>query len=161
MKQPYRVIRALLVTIILTACGQQALPTPLEPSAATSISIPPSQTPVTTQAPPTSTITSAASPTEIAASGGVSFANDILPIFKNSCNKCHGDEETKKGLDMRTYESLMAGSFGGSVVTPGNANDSFLVHQIINGQMPKRARPLTSDEIHLIIDWVNQGALNN
>jgi hypothetical protein len=55
----------------------------------------------------------------------------------------------------------MAGSRNGSVVEPGNANNSLLVQLIEEGKMPDRGDPVTADELQLIIDWVNQGALNN
>jgi hypothetical protein len=85
----------------------------------------------------------------------------VLPILENSCNKCHGVEQIKEGLDMRTYETLMAGSFNGTVITPGNAEDSFLVQQLLDGEMPKRGPKLTHDQIQIIINWINAGALNN
>lgn len=62
---------------------------------------------------------------------------------------------------MRTYEALMEGSFNGSVITPGNADDSFLVQQVLDGEMPKRGPKLTTEQIQIIIDWVNAGAINN
>ena len=62
---------------------------------------------------------------------------------------------------MRTYETLMAGSFNGTVITPGNAEDSFLVQQLFDGEMPKRGPKLTLEQIQIIINWINAGALNN
>ncbi len=148
-----------LLTIIVLACGGQATQTPPAPATATETVILPA---ATDTLPPTSTDTpapQAGAPTQAAAS--VSFAKDILPIFEESCNKCHGVQQIKEGLDMRTYESLMAGSFNGSVITPGNANGSFLVEQIVKGEMPKRGPKLLPAQIQLIIDWINAGALNN
>ena len=55
----------------------------------------------------------------------------------------------------------MAGSFNGTVITPGNAEDSFLVQQLLDGEMPKRGPKLTLEQIQIIINWVNAGALNN
>ncbi len=62
---------------------------------------------------------------------------------------------------MTTYEGLMAGSFNGTVIEPGNAADSFLVQQIENGKMPKRGPKLSPNEIQIAIDWVNAGAVKN
>lgn len=62
---------------------------------------------------------------------------------------------------MRTYETLMAGSFNGNVIIPGNAVDSFLIQKIIEGEMPKRGPKLSSEQIQIIVDWVNSGAINN
>lgn len=150
----------ILLTVIATACGVQAAqPSPL-PATATEAVIVPAATNTSVPVPTEAQVSQTESPTQPAAPT-VSFANDILPIFNNSCNKCHGVEQVKEGLDMRTYETLMAGSFNGSVITPGSANDSFLVEQIINGEMPKRGQKLLPAQIQLIIDWINAGALNN
>jgi mono/diheme cytochrome c family protein len=91
----------------------------------------------------------------------VSFAKDVMPIFESRCINCHGGESTKEGLDLKTFAALMAGSRNGSVVTPGNANDSYLVEQLLNGKMPKRGPKLTPDQIQVIVNWVNSGAPNN
>ena len=62
---------------------------------------------------------------------------------------------------MTSYDTLMAGSFHGTVVTAGNADDSFLVQQLIEGEMPKRGPKLTAEQVQIIADWINAGALNN
>jgi len=82
-------------------------------------------------------------------------------IFETGCIKCHGVEQTKEGLDMRTCEGIMAGSFNGPVVVPGNSAQSFLVQQLIVGEMPKRGPKLSFEQIQIIIEWVDAGALNN
>jgi len=84
-----------------------------------------------------------------------------MPIFENRCNKCHGIDQVKEGLDMRTYETLMAGSKNGAVLVPGNSADSFLIQQVVKGKMPKRGPKLTPEQIKVISDWINAGALNN
>jgi len=91
----------------------------------------------------------------------VSFAKNVMPILENSCTSCHGVEQMKAGMDMRTYQGLMAGSSNGPVIVPGNAADSFLVQQVVNGKMPKRGSKLTPEQIKTISDWVNAGAQNN
>jgi hypothetical protein len=91
----------------------------------------------------------------------VSFANDIVPILEAKCIKCHGVESKKEGLDLRTYDDILKGSRNGPVIVPGNANESLFVTLIIEGEMPNRGEPVTPEELRLIMDWVNQGALNN
>ncbi len=93
--------------------------------------------------------------------GPISFIKDVMPIFESRCIKCHGGDSIKEGLDLKTYESLMAGSKNGSVITPGNANDSFLAQQVIDKEMPKRGPKLTPEQVQVIINWINAGALNN
>jgi cytochrome c553 len=84
-----------------------------------------------------------------------------MPILENSCTKCHGVEQTKAGLDVRTYEGLMAGSFKGPVLVVGKSAESLLVQMVTKGKMPKRGDKLTSAQIQTISDWINAGALNN
>jgi hypothetical protein len=70
-------------------------------------------------------------------------------------------EFVSEGLDMNTYDSLMAGSQNGPVIVPGEANDSLLVQKVTEGKMPKRGPKLTPAQIQLITDWIDAGALNN
>ncbi len=156
------IVTLTLLMVFISACGGQAPQATPEPTTATETSAPPTNTPLPTDTlAPVSTDT-ALPPTEApAAATGVSYANDVAPIFEVSCNKCHGIEQVKEGLDMTTYNSLMVGSFNGVVIVPGNATDSFLVQQIVEGEMPKRGTKLTAEQTQIIADWINQGALNN
>ena len=99
--------------------------------------------------------------TEAATAGPVSFSADILPIFESRCISCHGGNKTEKGLDLKSFASLMNGSEEGPVVTAGDAANSSLASLILNGKMPKRGPKLTPEQVQLIIDWINQGALDN
>ena len=91
----------------------------------------------------------------------VSFSQDVLPILNRSCTRCHGGTRKEKGLDLRNYEAIMAGSKNGPVVIPGDPDNSPLVYLVVQGKMPKRGAKLTPEEVRIFIDWVIQGALNN
>jgi uncharacterized membrane protein len=99
-------------------------------------------------------------PTEIVAQG-VSFTNDVLPIMKSRCINCHGGQKTEEGLNLTSYEMLMAGSKNGPVIFPGDAANSLLGKSLIEREMPKRGPKLKPDQAQIIIDWINQGALDN
>ena len=96
-----------------------------------------------------------------------SFADDILPIFQESCVRCHGEVDesgfpyTEAGLSLMTYEDVMNGSEFGSVIEPGNPDDSYLLTQVENGDMPDEGEPLTAEQIALIREWIEAGAENN
>jgi len=107
--------------------------------------------PVTAQTPTTATVDLA----------NVSFQHDVLPIFEQYCTKCHGDEDPEEGLKLTSYENVMAGSFYGAVVKPGDPATSYLVELIETGQMPKRGADLTQAEIDTIIAWIEAGAQND
>ncbi len=170
-----KILLATLPILIMTlsACGETspAIATPPTPPTAAAptqpvsspTAVPPTQTvPPPTDAPPSSEAAAASEEgvTE-SAPAPVSFANDILPILENRCIECHGGRRTREGLDMKTYESLMQGSENGPVVIPGSAEESLLVELIVKGEMPDRGPKVTPAELKLIIDWINQGALNN
>ena len=97
----------------------------------------------------------------------VSFSQNVLPILERTCQRCHGgkgdDGEVvvEEGLDMTTYEMLMAGSLYGTVVEPGDPDGSYLFELIVSGDMPKEGDALTPEEIEMIRQWIAAGAENN
>jgi uncharacterized membrane protein len=91
----------------------------------------------------------------------VSFSKDVLPVIQNRCVSCHGGDRTSKGLDMKTYESIIAGSENGPVLTAGDAANSLVVQLVAAGKMPKRGTKMTQPEIQMLTDWINAGAKNN
>ena len=144
-------ILALFAVLALVACGTQPAPQPTdEPAPVSQTSAAP---PTPTEIPPTNT------PTPEPAA--ISFANDITPILQKSCVNCHGGDRIEEGLVMKTYADLMAGSDNGAVVVPGNAAESLMVKMIASKKMPKRGPKLTDTQIQQIVDWINQGAMDN
>ena len=91
----------------------------------------------------------------------VSYSKDVRPILESRCGTCHMGEFVSEGLDMDTYESLMAGSQNGPVIIPSHANESLLIEKVTEGKMPKKGPKLTPAQIQIITDWINAGALNN
>lgn len=158
----------LLMTFLLAACGEATPQTPPEVEQPAQTESQPEQPLPTDTSAPVVEAAATEAPTEAAteasaagSSTNVSYVNDVYPIFEASCVKCHGVESTKEGLDMLTYDNLMAGSRNGAVVIPGNSNESVLVDLIVRGKMPNRGPDLSPEQIQIITDWVNQGALNN
>ena len=155
MKKKF-VIACLLLGII-TGCsaGPAEAPTSssTEPAAAATEAVIPSPAAGQPTLPPTSD--------PAAQTATVSFSADVLPILQSRCFNCHGGRETKEGLDLSTHASLMAGSDNGPVIVPGNAADSLLAEQVVSQEMPKRGPKLTPPQVQTIVDWINQGALEN
>lgn len=114
---------------------------------------------------PTATVAVPLSPTSepppAEAASAVSFAGDVYPILENRCVKCHGGEKTEEGLVMTSYADLLKGSWNGPVLEPGDAENSFLVEQIVSGEMPKKEPRLLPAEIRVIRAWIEAGALDN
>ena len=91
-----------------------------------------------------------------------SFSNDILPILTQRCalSGCHV-AGGPHGVDLRTYESVQKGGEHGAIVVAGNARESEMVEEIVEGNMPLGGPWLKTAQIQLIIDWVNSGAKND
>ncbi|MDP1548447.1 MAG: c-type cytochrome domain-containing protein [Anaerolineales bacterium] len=160
-KTPYLLSTFLLIAI-LAACGGNAPASSvdLEPVAPAQAASTPTEVPAPTGETAPVTEDQATAESE-ASSSIVSYASDIAPIIDAKCIKCHGIESRKEGLDLLTYDNLMKGSRNGVALTPGDANNSLFVQLIVEGEMPNRGDRVTPEELQLIIDWVNQGALNN
>jgi hypothetical protein len=150
-----RLVIAFFIMGLLSACGAPAAQTSAPTSQPVAAVILPTQTLMST---PVSTNT--AEPTEAHASI-VSFSNDVFPILQSRCINCHGGNRTEEGLSLKTYAEIMKGSQNGLVITAGDADSSLLAELISDQKMPKRGPKLTPPQIQLIIDWINQGALDN
>lgn len=92
----------------------------------------------------------------------VTFADHILPIFRNACANCHNPDKKKAGLDVSTYEGTMQGSENGSVVKPGDGNGSLLLkvcNQTEEPKMPPKGDKLSDNELSLLKKWIDDFAL--
>ena len=157
-----KIVVALMLVGLLSACEAHATNTPAPASQPTERPAPPTQAIETIPA-----ATKTAQPTTVpntepaAQASPVSFANDVLPLLESRCKNCHGGNRTEEGLVLLTYADIMKGSKNGPVVSPGNADSSLLVELLVEQKMPKRGPKLTSPQVQLIIDWINQGAMEN
>jgi len=91
----------------------------------------------------------------------VFFSIDILPLFQANCIHCHGGAG---GLDLQSWQDLMAGGNSGAVVIPGDAENSLIVRRLDGRRpptMPLDGPPLTTAEIDVIRTWIDEGAKDN
>ena len=91
----------------------------------------------------------------------VSFQLDILPIFELDCIRCHGGGG---GLNLDSYEGVIAGGNSGAIVIPGNGGQSLLPRRLDGTApptMPLDAPALTSAEVDRIRTWIDEGAQDN
>lgn len=97
---------------------------------------------------------------------GVTYAQDIKPIFEKSCLKCHGPEKQKGKLRLDSLEAVLKGGGHGKVVVAGKSAESRLVLSVAglaekaDENMPPEGKgdPLTKEQIALIRAWIDQGA---
>ena len=75
----------------------------------------------------------------------VSYINNVKPILEARCLSCHG----AGGIfpDISSYEKV-------------NAHAVSVKEEVASGRMPKGG-PLTAAQIKSIVDWVDEGALEN
>src|SRR5260221_10280223 len=95
-----------------------------------------------------------------AAEREVTFEHDVRPILKAHCTSCHGEEEKPKGgVDLRLRRFMDKELEGGDhVLVPGKPDDSEMVRLIREGEMPKKGKKLTAEELATIEHWIQQGA---
>ena len=88
----------------------------------------------------------------------------IQPIFKQSCEKCHGPDKSKGGLRLDTVAHLLAGGDSGSPIKPAGATQSLLGKRLSlpldsdEHMPPDGKRQLSANELVLIRWWLDAGA---
>jgi hypothetical protein len=97
----------------------------------------------------------------------VSFSEDVMPIFQANCTGvgCHiGTASPAHGLNLSTYDGVIAGATAGAVVIPNNADDSEIIRRLEGDSQPSMpfGQPLLPQEtVDVIRAWIDQGAENN
>ena len=86
----------------------------------------------------------------------VDYDSQIQPIFNSKCIQCHG---SSAGLNLSSYANIMQGSNNGDVIIPYDYANSELWQRINSGQMPPGNNDLTNNQVNLIAQWIDEGAL--
>lgn len=90
------------------------------------------------------------------------FHEDVLPILREQCFRCHGDKE-KGGLQLNSREALLkAGESEIPAVAPGDPAASEMVHRIRSAdeevRMPPKGAGLLPEQIATLEAWIQAGA---
>ena len=90
----------------------------------------------------------------------VSFEKDVRPILKAHCTHCHGEEgKPKGGVDLRLRRFMDKELDGGlHVLVPGQPDKSEMILLVREGEMPRKGKPLTPEQIAVLEKWIAQGA---
>jgi mono/diheme cytochrome c family protein len=104
-----------------------------------------------------------ASPTPVGTpASSPTFEKDILPIFQENCNMCHGDQG---GWDGSSYESAMTTGDHAPVIIPGDVEGSLLAQKILGthseGTIMPPSEKLPDAIIQIILDWIALDAPEN
>jgi len=99
----------------------------------------------------------------------MSFADDVLPIFRGRCTSCHqpgGPGYQQSGLDLTSYAGVMKGTKHGPMVIPVDAESSNLMWLLDwraspELRMPHGKKKLSTCDRDAIRAWIFEGAKNN
>jgi len=94
----------------------------------------------------------------------INWETHIQPIFETHCMVCHDQDDSKGGLDLSSYASLLQGGGSGHTVVKGQPGSSRLYQLLSHSErpfMPKDADKLPDAQIELIRQWIALGAPEN
>jgi mono/diheme cytochrome c family protein len=93
----------------------------------------------------------------------VDFRKEIYPILQQACHRCHGPDQAMGELRLDRKQAAMQGGISGKIIVSGNSKESRLLQRVlgIGGEprMPLGGAPLTEQQIALLRQWIDQGAL--
>jgi mono/diheme cytochrome c family protein len=99
--------------------------------------------------------------THAGAADKVTFDDNVLPIFRNNCLKCHNPNEAKGGLDLSNFGGAVKGGASGTSVASGDPDGSKLFRSITHAEeptMPPNAK-LPEKDIAVVRAWITGGLL--
>lgn len=93
----------------------------------------------------------------------VDFQRDVQPILTKHCLSCHGPNKARGGLRLDHPDLAFKGGNSGPVIVPGKSRESRLI-RVVDGsdpelKMPEGGRPLSQQEIAVLVAWIDQGAV--
>ena len=92
----------------------------------------------------------------------VDYNRSIKPLLAKHCVTCHGEARPRGGLRLDLASLAIQGGKGGPALVAGDAQNSSLIEYVSENagpeRMPLKRPPLTTVEIQLLTDWIDQGA---
>jgi mono/diheme cytochrome c family protein len=91
----------------------------------------------------------------------VTYEDDVLPIFRDNCLKCHNPDKLKGDLDLTSFSSAVKGGGSGATLNAGDPDGSQLFKSITHADepsMPPNAK-LSERDIATIRRWIEGGLL--
>jgi hypothetical protein len=86
------------------------------------------------------------------------FEEQVLPIFKAHCVKCHAGAQPEGKLRLTTRRDILRGGQSGPAMRIAAAESSLLWEKLASNEMPKGGPPLSAGEKGTIRAWINEGA---
>jgi uncharacterized membrane protein len=109
-------------------------------------------------APPPPVTTPVATP-----SSKIDFTADVAPILQEYCLRCHGGDEVKGKVNLKTKADAFKARKKGACIVPGRPDDSPLYTELVNEDVehrmpPPKAKQFSPEQIAKIRAWIEQGA---
>ena len=92
------------------------------------------------------------------------YDDDVMPIVKQHCINCHGNDKQKGGLNLATYAAMQQGGSSGVVAVAGNPAKSrlyTLAAHLDEPKMPPQGNKIADPQLATLKLWVEQGAREN
>ena len=91
----------------------------------------------------------------------VDFDEDVLPILKSNCLKCHKDGKEKGDLNLEPHR-IKQHIGSGLQIVPGKPNGGLFMKVILSedpeNRMPPKGARLSEKEVNTLKLWITQGA---
>jgi mono/diheme cytochrome c family protein len=93
----------------------------------------------------------------------VDFTDEVLPILRRHCFRCHGDKNQEAGLRLDVSAAVFGSSDSNEpIVVPQHPDQSLMMHRLtgneLGDQMPPDAPALLEADIRTLHRWIEQGA---
>ncbi len=91
----------------------------------------------------------------------ITYEDNVLPIFRDNCLKCHNPDKLKGDLDLTSFSSAIKGGGSGATLNASDPEGSQLYKSITHADeptMPPNAK-LPDKDIAIIRRWIEGGLL--
>ncbi len=94
----------------------------------------------------------------------VDFNTQVKPIFNKKCITCHGGVKRESGFSLLfRKDALDKAESGKLAIIPGDADHSEMIRRVLSEdptvRMPYKHAPLGNEEISILRNWIDQGAV--
>lgn len=86
----------------------------------------------------------------------ISYSAEIQPIFDSKCVSCHINRDPRLS-EATSYTSLMDGGY----INTTSPETSTLYSKLKDEQHPSAGGTFSAAELAVLLQWIQQGALNN
>lgn len=88
------------------------------------------------------------------------FREEVWPLLKESCLRCHGEKKQSSGLRLDSRDAALKGGQNGPAIVVGKPDESLLMKVLQHDgdiQMPPEEK-LDEEEIEIFKKWIEKGA---